>query len=463
MGGNPPALEVSIRALLRVWTVPLVHSCAPLTRLGPPEQPHRRVPRAVGPLLQPAPAGGMRQHQPDRQPQRTRQVGRVRRKGGWKQLNRRSSTTVCPTTRFQGVCPAVGQSGAPTRGSRVSLVGCGSCGPGGTAWRWPDLRQICPHGYRIDTKMYAKNAILVNEILRLADNRFEQAASFGGGSMSSVSFPVSVQGFIGPDPVTVTANGATSSPTSSPSQVSSQPGDVVYTPSPVTGGLSGASPDGPKNTSMKETPSVIVFLSKAATGGAAPVTTTQPVAATTATVPSSAASTVPAPTSAALTVPTPVTVNATSTSTPTTDSTAGAANTASSTASTGTATATAVPASTASTGAASTSSPAATTGATSGTSSTAAASPTSSKSGSSSGSSSSGSGGGGSSAAAAAAAEEMVGSFTTTVAGVHYSASIMESGGTYTASAPNIPGASASGASESAAENALTLRIDEMA
>jgi hypothetical protein len=57
----------------------------------------------------------------------------------------------------------------------------------------------------------------------------------------------------------------------------------------------------------------------------------------------------------------------------------------------------------------------------------------------------------------------MVGSFTTTVAGVHYSASIMESGGTYTASAPNIPGASASGASESAAENALTLRIDEMA
>jgi len=39
----------------------------------------------------------------------------------------------------------------------------------------------------------------------------------------------------------------------------------------------------------------------------------------------------------------------------------------------------------------------------------------------------------------------------------------MESGGTYTASAPNIPGASASGASESAAENALTLRIDEMA
>ena len=53
-------------------------------------------------------------------------------------------------------------------------------------------------------------------------------------------------------------------------------------------------------------------------------------------------------------------------------------------------------------------------------------------------------------------------SFSTTVEGKQYSGSVQESGGQYTASVSNLPGASASGPSIIAAENALYIRIDEL-
>jgi hypothetical protein len=53
-------------------------------------------------------------------------------------------------------------------------------------------------------------------------------------------------------------------------------------------------------------------------------------------------------------------------------------------------------------------------------------------------------------------------SFSTTVAGTQYSASVAESGGEYVATASSLAGASADGSSLIAAENSLTLRIDEL-
>ena len=88
------------------------------------------------------------------------------------------------------------------------------------------------------------------------------------------------------------------------------------------------------------------------------------------------------------------------------------------------------------------------------TTSTAATSPaktTSSRSG--------GGGGGGSSSATQAM---MVSSYSTTVAGKQYAGSVDESNGQYTASVPGLAGASASAGSAQAAEDALTLRIDEL-
>ena len=56
----------------------------------------------------------------------------------------------------------------------------------------------------------------------------------------------------------------------------------------------------------------------------------------------------------------------------------------------------------------------------------------------------------------------MVSSYSTTVAGKQYSGSVENSGGQYTASVPGLSGASASASSMQAAEDALTLRIDEL-
>jgi hypothetical protein len=51
-------------------------------------------------------------------------------------------------------------------------------------------------------------------------------------------------------------------------------------------------------------------------------------------------------------------------------------------------------------------------------------------------------------------------SFSTTVGGKQYSGSVELSNGEYTASVPNLIGATATGSSESAAENNLDARID---
>jgi hypothetical protein len=56
----------------------------------------------------------------------------------------------------------------------------------------------------------------------------------------------------------------------------------------------------------------------------------------------------------------------------------------------------------------------------------------------------------------------LVSSYSTTVAGKQYSGSVEDSGGQYTASVSGLAGASASASSMQAAENALTLRIDEL-
>jgi predicted RNase H-like HicB family nuclease len=50
--------------------------------------------------------------------------------------------------------------------------------------------------------------------------------------------------------------------------------------------------------------------------------------------------------------------------------------------------------------------------------------------------------------------------YSTSVGGKSYSASISQANGTYTLSVPNLPGASVSGSSLSAAENALNVKID---
>jgi predicted RNase H-like HicB family nuclease len=48
------------------------------------------------------------------------------------------------------------------------------------------------------------------------------------------------------------------------------------------------------------------------------------------------------------------------------------------------------------------------------------------------------------------------------VGGKQYSGSVLESDGEYTASVPDVPGATASGSTEQAAENNLNARIDEL-
>ena len=53
-------------------------------------------------------------------------------------------------------------------------------------------------------------------------------------------------------------------------------------------------------------------------------------------------------------------------------------------------------------------------------------------------------------------------SYSTTVAGTHYSGSVEKTGSSYVASVSGLAGASASGSSETAAENNLTQRIDEL-
>jgi hypothetical protein len=69
---------------------------------------------------------------------------------------------------------------------------------------------------------------------------------------------------------------------------------------------------------------------------------------------------------------------------------------------------------------------------------------------------------GGTAAVASASAALISSSYSTTVGGKSYSGSISQSNGTYTVSVPNLPGASVSGSSLQAAENALTVRIDTL-
>ena len=64
--------------------------------------------------------------------------------------------------------------------------------------------------------------------------------------------------------------------------------------------------------------------------------------------------------------------------------------------------------------------------------------------------------------ASGSAAETMVTIYSTTVAGKQYSGSVEEANGEYTASVPNLAGATASGSSAEAAENNLNARIDEL-
>jgi hypothetical protein len=56
----------------------------------------------------------------------------------------------------------------------------------------------------------------------------------------------------------------------------------------------------------------------------------------------------------------------------------------------------------------------------------------------------------------------LVSSYSTTVGDKHYSGSVSKSNGQYTASVSGLNGASASASSAQAAENALTIRIDEI-
>jgi predicted RNase H-like HicB family nuclease len=56
----------------------------------------------------------------------------------------------------------------------------------------------------------------------------------------------------------------------------------------------------------------------------------------------------------------------------------------------------------------------------------------------------------------------LIGSYSTTVAGQQYAGTVEESNGVYTVSVPNVPGATATGNSEIAAENNLDNVIDEI-
>jgi hypothetical protein len=71
-------------------------------------------------------------------------------------------------------------------------------------------------------------------------------------------------------------------------------------------------------------------------------------------------------------------------------------------------------------------------------------------------------GDGGAAAAATGTLLETAIAYSTTVGGKQYSGSVLESDGEYTASVPDVPGATASGSTEQAAENNLNARIDEL-
>jgi len=58
--------------------------------------------------------------------------------------------------------------------------------------------------------------------------------------------------------------------------------------------------------------------------------------------------------------------------------------------------------------------------------------------------------------------DALISGYSTTVGGKQYAASILETGGEYTASIANVPGATATGTTEQAAENNLNIRIDEL-
>jgi len=53
--------------------------------------------------------------------------------------------------------------------------------------------------------------------------------------------------------------------------------------------------------------------------------------------------------------------------------------------------------------------------------------------------------------------------YSTTAGGKNYSANVSESKGTYTLSVPNVPGGTVTGTSLTAAEEALSIRIDILA
>jgi hypothetical protein len=79
-------------------------------------------------------------------------------------------------------------------------------------------------------------------------------------------------------------------------------------------------------------------------------------------------------------------------------------------------------------------------------------------------------GGGGAVGAAAAAStagsastiEQLIGIYSTTVGGQQYAGTVEESNGVYTVSVPNVPGATATGVNEMAAENSLGTVINEL-
>jgi predicted RNase H-like HicB family nuclease len=57
----------------------------------------------------------------------------------------------------------------------------------------------------------------------------------------------------------------------------------------------------------------------------------------------------------------------------------------------------------------------------------------------------------------------MAASYSVTVGGKSYSGSVEESGGSYTASISNLPGATASGSSVQSAEDNLDAKLDALA
>lgn len=71
-------------------------------------------------------------------------------------------------------------------------------------------------------------------------------------------------------------------------------------------------------------------------------------------------------------------------------------------------------------------------------------------------------GGGAQGATAAAATDSLSATYSTTVGGKSYSGSVSEANGEYTASVPNLPGATATGSSAQAAENNLSAIIDRL-